>query len=113
MTQLSLQQLLDAAKQHHRASRLREAEQCYRQVLSIDPRCADALHLLGMIAYQVGEHPTAADLIARAIGLRGSVAEYHNNFGLVLIAQRRFDQAISPLQTAIRLKGDFVEAHIN
>jgi len=51
---------------HHQAGRLNEAEGLYRKILATDPRHADGLHLLGMVAYQVGRHDTAAELIASA-----------------------------------------------
>ena len=37
----------------HRADRLQQAEAAYRQVLTISPAHADALHLLGIIALRV------------------------------------------------------------
>ena len=49
-----IQCMLGKALQHHRAGRLTEAEQIYRQILTIDTQQADSLHLLGMVAYQAG-----------------------------------------------------------
>jgi hypothetical protein len=47
---------LEAALQHHQAGRLSEAEAVYRQVRTEDPRSFPALHLLGVIAHQRGQH---------------------------------------------------------
>ena len=66
--------LLQAAIGHHQAGRLAEAERGYRQVLGLAPEQPDALHLLGVIAYQVGQHPAAIELIRKAIGQRRNVA---------------------------------------
>ena len=42
---------------HPRAGRLESAETEYRRILGADPVHADALHLLGVLAHQRGEHP--------------------------------------------------------
>jgi len=51
---ISASQAIALAKQHHGAGDLQKAHDIYRQVLQSDPRQADALHYLGLIAYQVG-----------------------------------------------------------
>jgi len=70
MAQLTIQQAFDLALQHHQAGRLHEAEQLYRQVLAQQPNHAKALHLLGVLAGQVGRNDVAVDLIRRAIAFR-------------------------------------------
>src|SRR4051812_34850404 len=62
-------QLIDTAIAHHRAGRLAEAELIYRQILEQDADQPDALHLLGLIAHQVGRSDVAEPLIRRAIEL--------------------------------------------
>src|SRR2546427_12008534 len=47
---------LGAALQHHQAGRLSEAEAAYGEILSIAPDNIDALHFLGVISHQRGEH---------------------------------------------------------
>jgi len=47
-------ELLAAGLQRHQAGRLAEAEAHYRRILDIVPGHADALHLLGGLAYQTG-----------------------------------------------------------
>ena len=51
---------------------LRDAEVTYRGALKLNPSNADALHLLGTIAFQVGKHELAVRLIKRAIELNPS-----------------------------------------
>ena len=58
---------LAIATQHHQRGRLQAAEQIYRQILQVEPNHADALHLLGVIAAQVGKQALAVEHIGRAI----------------------------------------------
>ena len=57
---------------HHQAGRLEQAEQVYRQVLHANPQHAGAMHLLGLIAIQVGQFGVAAEHIARHSSQRPS-----------------------------------------
>ena len=76
-----VQQKWAAALQHHQAGRLDEAERLFRQVLAVNPRHADSLHLLGVIAYQTGRHDRAADLIRKAIAINPREASLQSNLG--------------------------------
>ena len=78
------QALFGEALRHHQAGRLAEAEQLYRQALAADPRHPDSLHLLGVLAHQVGRSDVAVELIGQAIAARGDVAFFHNNLGNAL-----------------------------
>ena len=75
---------LQIAIEHHNAGNLAEAERIYREILALDPGHADALHLLGVIAFHAGRPEAARDLIQRAIALNPSAPEYHSNLGNVL-----------------------------
>ena len=57
----------DAAVALHRQGRLAEAERIYRRVLQQQPEHFDALHLLGVIAYQTNDLRAAEELIEKAI----------------------------------------------
>ena len=59
--------LLARGIEHHQAGRLAPAEDCYRGVLTKDPRHADANNLLGLIAHQTG-HISVAVVLAMAGG---------------------------------------------
>jgi predicted O-linked N-acetylglucosamine transferase (SPINDLY family) len=97
---------------HQRAGRLQEAEAIYRQVLQIDPEHKDALHYLGLIAYQVGKNEIAAELIGKAIGVSPS-AGMCCNLGLVLQALGKLDAAIEQYRQAIVYQPNNAEAHNN
>ena len=61
---MTVQQAFEAAFHHHQSGRLAEAEALYRQILALEPRHAEALHLLGVIAHQTGRNDVAVDWIA-------------------------------------------------
>ena len=98
---------------HHQAGRLTEAERLYHRVLALDPRHADCLHLLGVIAYQQARYPAATASIARAIALEPGIAAYHSNLGNALHKQGRLDQAIAAHRRAVELEPDHPTGHIN
>jgi len=101
------------ALRHHQAGRLGEAERIYQQVLAVNPRHAESLHLLGMIAFQKQRHDSAVDLIARAIAINAQNASYHSNLGLVLRDLKRLDEAEGSFRRALDIKPDHTEAHNN
>jgi predicted O-linked N-acetylglucosamine transferase (SPINDLY family) len=105
--------MLDLAFQYHQRGHLQQAEQLYRQILQTDPHHVAALHLLGVIAYQVGRHDQAVDYISRALRLQPDYAEAHSNLGNALKAQGRLSEAVTSFQQALRLKPDYADAHSN
>jgi tetratricopeptide (TPR) repeat protein len=65
------------ALEHHRAGRIDEAAELYREIRAIDPSDADALFLLGVIARQKGQLDQSSTLIRKAI----SLFPYEERFG--------------------------------
>src|SRR5258708_6283265 len=98
---------LITALQHQQAGRWQPAEQIYRQILAINPQHVDALHLLGVLAYQVGNHAAGVELMEQAIDLNGTDATIHNNLGNAYKELRRFDKAEICCRRALELKPNF------
>ncbi len=109
----TLSQILQQAISHHQAGQLPQAEALYRQILQLDSQNVDALHLLGVVAYQVNNYEVATQLIQMAIQLNPSAPEFYNNLGTVKDSQHQFAEAINCYQQAIRLRPDYAEAHQN
>jgi predicted TPR repeat methyltransferase len=110
---VTIQQAIETARRHHQAGRLADAEAIYRQVLTVEPHHADALHLLGVIAGQRGRSEEAADWIRKAIALRPGDPEAHKNLGVALKAAGRVDEAVAAFRKAIALKPDYADARKN
>lgn len=83
-TAIDLTATVRQAIEHHRAGRLREAEQACRQVLRQDPAQPQALTLLGVIARQAGRPDAAIDLFRRATAIAPSYADAYYNLGNAL-----------------------------
>jgi len=113
MPTFTVQQAFALALQQHQAGQLIAAEALYRQLLAAEPRHADALHLLGVIAHQTGRNEVAVDLIQQAIVLAPTVPEYFSNLGEAYRAEGKFDEAIAACRQAIARKPDYPEAYGN
>jgi len=109
----SLAQTLQVALEHHQHGELSRAEELYRQVLRTDPRCADALHLLGVAAQQRGNFSSAIDLISRAIEANAGEAAYHNNLGAAYRADGNLTGAAGCFERAVRLMPEYEDALSN
>jgi predicted O-linked N-acetylglucosamine transferase (SPINDLY family) len=94
------------AIQQHRAGHLADAEALYRQVLAAEPRHAEALHHLGILALQAGRHALAIDLISQALVLDPDNATAYSHLGESLRCQGRFQEAIATFQQAAKVQPD-------
>ncbi|MGN6369711.1 MAG: tetratricopeptide repeat protein [Phycisphaerae bacterium] len=112
MTQLSVHDALQLALRHQHAGNLKDAEQIYRQILDAYPDQPDALHLLGMIAYQVGGGalPEGENLVRRAIAISPQPA-FHLTLGGILLNSKRHDEAIQLYRDLIQQHPALPEAH--
>ena len=108
-----LQQTFSQAVAHHQAGRLQQAADLYRQVLAKQPRHADSLHLLGLVAYKTGHLDEAAGLIADAFEQDSTKAPYCFNLGVVLQKQGKLDEAADAYGRAVKLSPAHVEAQSN
>src|SRR5437867_3291606 len=99
-------ELFVLARQYQQAGDLPQAESCCRQVLQIDPGHAEALHLLGGLAYQAGHLAAASELVRQAVDRGLPNAAWHADLGLVLQAQGRMAEAAASYEEALRQRPD-------
>jgi tetratricopeptide (TPR) repeat protein len=110
---LDIRSVLTEAVRLHQGGQLDQAASLYRKVLGVKPDCADALHLLGMVALQQGQAETAAKLIRKAIARNDRDAAYHFHLALALQTLNDTKGAVAGYRRALALKPDDPDIHNN
>ncbi len=104
---------LEEAMGLHRQGKLDDAEVIYREVLSSDVTNDEALHLLGVLVSQKGDHEKALELIGQAIKENPQVAQYHDNQGVVNMRLGNSEQAAACHREAIEIDPRYAMAYHN
>ena len=100
------------AWEHFHARRLPEAEAICRSLLARNPRDADALHLLGVIAGMAGRPDAAEGLLRQAAQLRPDSGEILAALGTTLFQRERLAEAEQVYRRTLELNPDnFVARH--
>jgi len=110
---LTLQQAMNIAMQHHKAGNLEKAEVVYKQLMHSLPDEPAVLHLYGLLESQQGHHKKAEKLILKAINIKPDFDEAHNNLANMFIQLGRLEDAITHYQKALAIKPDSAETHYN
>ena len=106
----TIAEALALALDHHLAGRLAEAQELYHRILDAEPDQPDALHFLGVLAGQVGEHALGLQLLARALAQRPEAADMHANIANLWRGAGRTGEAVACYRRAIALQPDCAEA---
>jgi protein O-GlcNAc transferase len=106
----TLDSLMAQAQALHRGGRIAQAETIYREVLRRSPRHFDALHSLGMLAFQAGHPQAAADLIVQALAVDPNDAGAHGNLGYAQHMLGRHAEALQSLDRALAIQPGLLEA---
>jgi len=80
------------------------AEKMYHVLLQANPACADAWHLLGLIALQRGAYAQAVTHITEALRLDPQHAVYHFNLGHVYTRHGALPEAAASYRAALALQ---------
>jgi protein O-GlcNAc transferase len=108
-SQSSTANLFNVALQYQRDGRLTDAERLCLQILDINPNHAFGLHLLGLLAHQLGHRAQAIERIEQAIGINNRVPEFHHNLASILREMGRASEAVTCYQRALKLAPNSVE----
>ncbi len=103
----------DLGRLFHLRSNVREAIECYRQVLAIVPEQVDAISNLADSLRKIGELDESIACCRRALALNPDYFEAHNNLGIALCEQGDLDEAATCFSRALGLQPDFAIAHSN
>jgi tetratricopeptide (TPR) repeat protein len=110
---MTLEEAIHAGLSRHQAGNLAEAEKVYRRILAQFPDQPEVLHLLGILAQQVGKQEAALGFFVRAVGLSPGRAEFQGSMGLALAELGRLAEAIAADRKAIELNPQLAQAHNN
>lgn len=105
--------LLEQGLDHFHKGNIFAVVPLYEEVLRLDPLNFDALHLLGVIAYQSKDFSSAVNLIDQALVAKPNDSSALNNLASALMELNRFDEAIEKLNLAVEIKVDYAEAYFN
>jgi tetratricopeptide (TPR) repeat protein len=108
-----MQDVLTAAIEMHRSGQLGAASQLYQRVLAREQGNAEALHLLGVLHHQQGNHTRAIELIGRAVAIKPNSHIYHANLAEAYRALGDFERAAGCCRAALSIWADYPEALCN
>ena len=110
---ISIPKSLQFALEHLQTGRLSQAEALYQQILQIEPNNLEALHYLGIIAYQSGKYEIAVEIIGKTILANPSNPTCYVNLGNALKGQGNLDEAARQYLKALSLQPNYAEVHYN
>jgi tetratricopeptide (TPR) repeat protein len=90
-----------------------QASKELQQELEIDPSNAGAEYVSGELARQVGDLPTAVQHFSKAATLDPHFADAFLGLGMSLLAEKKYQEAVAPLQSAVTLQPENPAAHYN
>jgi len=93
--------------------RVDEAEAACARALARDPRDAQSLHVLGLVADRRGDHGRAAQLIESAIAARPDLGVFRYNLGNAQRSLGRLEDALASYSQAVALDPDRFAAWFN
>jgi tetratricopeptide (TPR) repeat protein len=97
----------------HQSGQLAPARALYQEVLKLQPAHFDALHCMGVLAYQTRDPAASVAWIDKALALNPRYAPAHNNRGAALKDLGQWDAALASYDSAIALDVHYAEAWNN
>src|SRR5882672_5262455 len=105
--------LLQQATEHHRAGRLAQAEQAYRQILAAQPDNSQVVQLFGALLSQSRRIDELIVILQNAVRANPNLGDQHNDLALALEDAGRLDESLPHYQRAIELCPTVAEYHSN
>jgi tetratricopeptide (TPR) repeat protein len=81
-----------------------QAKKELNQELAIDPNNAGAEYVLGELARQAQDLPTAVQHFSKAVKLEPNFSDAYLGLGMSLLAQKQYADAVAPLEKAVKLQ---------
>jgi tetratricopeptide (TPR) repeat protein/ADP-heptose:LPS heptosyltransferase len=110
---LDLQTAVTAAVENVERGELNAAEELSRSVLRADPRCARALHILGVVARKTARLPLAVAVLRDAAQLEPNNAGIYCELGLALADSGQDPEAVACYRRAFEINPQYGDAALN
>lgn len=102
------QELLEAFSLHTSGNR-EKADELYQKIIGADPCHPDSLHILGGLAFCLGEGRIASEMLNQAIQLNSDRSHYYGTLGDVYKKQGKLNKALRCYQKAEQLDPSVAE----
>jgi uncharacterized protein (TIGR02466 family) len=102
---------IDDAIRLHRAGRLPEAERLYRSILDAEPQHPDALHLLGVLLTQTGEHDDGVGYIQAALKIHRDSVPFQSSLAQAYYRSGKVAEAVEVLERVVVQQPDSFQAY--
>jgi tetratricopeptide (TPR) repeat protein len=109
----ALDALLNAAMEHHRNKRFKQAAEGYWKVLEACPGQPRATYHLGMVMHRIGENEKAAGLVSGALANGYGGAMEYCNLGIICNQLGRLDEAVESQKQSIARDAGYTAAYFN
>jgi tetratricopeptide (TPR) repeat protein len=103
--------MLEDILELHKAGKLDQAEQRYRELLTFNPDDPETLHLLAIVRRQQGDMREAVQLVRRAIELLPDRANYYVTLAGLEFHGHQWELARADFETALRLNPNITAAY--
>ena len=108
---LTIPQSMELAWRHYRAGAREDAHMICARVLRVAPKNSDALHLLGILAYEARNHSLAIQLMTEAVRHAKKFAPMHGNLALAKLAVGDLAGAAMCARKALSLSPAYADGH--
>ena len=108
-----IESLMKSGIEHHQLGDLMAAENTYNTIIQLDPKNAQAFHLLGVLCHQKNANTKAVEFIEQSISIDAKNSVVFSNLALILHKLGRDEEALSRCNQAIVLNGENFEVYSN
>jgi Tfp pilus assembly protein PilF len=104
---------VQSALEHFQSGNFEEAENICKGIVKVEKDNAEALHLLGLAQYKLGDHDMALKNIRKAVKREPMNADAYFDLASILQEHGEISKAITNYKKAIKLQPDYGEAYNN
>lgn len=104
---------LNVAAMHCDKGRVNDAVAICQKILQLYPEHAATLNLLGIMAFQAGNHGLGVNFLVRSIQSEPNYPDALNNLGVIYKEQKALDKAVSCFEKALVTNPNYIDALLN